>query len=225
MRAKAYLLAEWPALAWQEAANAAAETAPKKAAVAARLSGRMKRPWLRRVNRPWVAAPLMTLTGHEGTVVDVAASNDGRRILSLGIDGSLRVWDAESGAPILIKRDAVVPGKAGRFCLASPGDLVLVVSESTSFEPGPIRLWNFETGQLVHEFGGFEVKPDSLAVSPDGRRFAAAFSQGDDRGKEFRAIVLLWDLERPGEPPARCRWEKASSSPASRPSRPTGGSS
>jgi WD40 repeat protein len=208
VRARSYLLAEWPVLAWQEAANAAAETAPKKAAVAARLSGRMKRPWLRRVNRPWVAAPLMTLTGHEGSVVDVAASNDGRRILSLGIDGSLRVWDAESGAPVMVKRAAVVPGKSGRFCLVPPGDLVLVVSESTSFEQGPIRLWNFETGQLVHEFTWRDVEPKSLAVSPDGRRFSLAFQRGDDRGKEFRVIVLLWDLERPGEAPAEVPMRK-----------------
>ncbi len=150
----------------------------------------------------------MTLTGHEGSVVDVAASNDGRRILSLGMDGSLRVWDTESGAPVMVKRDAVVRGEASRFGLVSPGGLVLVVSGNKPFEQVPIRLWNFETGQLVHEFAWRDVEPKSLAVSPDGRRFAAAFQRGDDRGKEFRVIVLIWDLERPGEPPAEVPMRK-----------------
>ena len=99
-------------------------------------------------------------------------------------------------------------GSPAAFVLVPPGGLILVASASKPFEQVPIRLWNFETGQLVHEFGGFDVKPDSLAVSPDGRRFAAAFQRGDDRGKEFRAIVLLWDLEHPGEPPVEVLMEK-----------------
>lgn len=212
VRAKAHLLAEWPALAWQEAANAAAETAPKKAAVAARLAGRMKGPWFRRVNRPWVAAPRMVLAGHAGTVVDVAASADGRRILSLGVDGWLRVWDAESGAPVLAKPGAAVAGEGARMCLVPPGDLVLVVSGTKTFERVPIRLWDFETGQVVREFDGYDVKPDSLAVSSDGRRFAASHMRSDDKGRTFRPELIVWDLDRPGDGPAVVPLGKGSAS-------------
>ena len=198
VRAKAYLLADRPALVWQEAANAAAETAPKKAAAAARLTGRMKGTWLRRVNRPWLSGPLMTLTGHGGTVVDVAVSADGRRILSLGIDGSLRVWDAATGAPVLVKPDAVVPRESGRLRIVPSGDFALVVSGDKPFEARPIRLWDFGTGQVVREFDARRAKPGSLAVSPDGRRFAAACQESDGHGKKSWVTVLVWDLERAG---------------------------
>jgi WD40 repeat protein len=51
--------------------------------------------------RVWDAesgALLATLEGHQGRVTSVAWSPDGRRLLSGGDDGSLRVWDAESGS-------------------------------------------------------------------------------------------------------------------------------
>ena len=202
VRARAYLLAEWPALAWQEAANAAAETAPK-AAVAARLSGRMKRPGSGgSTGRGWRRLSHDPHRTHEGTVVDVAASNDGRRILSLGIDGSLRVWDAESGAPVMVKRDAGGPGESGRFRLVSPRPYsrclrkqALQASAHPALElrdgpAGPrVRRVRCEAG-----FSGRESRRALRGRIPAGRR----------SGKDFRAIVLLWDLERRMSLPLRC---------------------
>src|SRR3989442_1550397 len=57
-------------------------------------------PWLRRTRRPaFVLTPQLerTLEGHQGIVIAVALTPDGRRALSAGDDARVRVWNLESG--------------------------------------------------------------------------------------------------------------------------------
>ena len=43
------------------------------------------------------------LQGHDGEVLDVAVDPDGRRVYSVGIDGTLRVWEPRTGAAVAVK--------------------------------------------------------------------------------------------------------------------------
>jgi WD40 repeat protein len=41
---------------------------------------------------------LVTLRGHTGVVIDVALSSDGQQVVSGGDDGTVKLWEAQSGA-------------------------------------------------------------------------------------------------------------------------------
>ena len=50
-----------------------------------------------------------------------------------------------------------------------------------------IRLWNLQTGQLLHKFLGHTAKVYGIAISADGRKIISA---GDDR------TILVWNLQK-----------------------------
>src|SRR5262249_25104681 len=123
---------------------------------------------------------LLLLRGHEGNIVDVGYSPDGRRIASGGdTDLTVRLWDAESGQSlgILSPHD----GPVSQVILSRRGDGVLAVEAS----PGnALRLWDAATGKLLAVLRGHTNAAEKVAFSPDGARIAAG---GLDR------TIRLWD--------------------------------
>jgi len=71
---------------------------------------------------------LLDLKGHHSRVQQVQFSPDGRRLLSVGMEGAVKLWDSESGQELLTLTDA-----AGRFQGAafSPDGHLLAVSVAT----------------------------------------------------------------------------------------------
>jgi WD40 repeat protein/serine/threonine protein kinase len=122
---------------------------------------------------------LLTFKGHKGAVMGVAFSPDGKRLASASGDGTVKVWDAQTGQELL-------PIKAGGYIRSvafSPDGKRLA-----SFS-GPLKVWDAQTGQqLLSLEGGTASYSSTVVFSPDGKRLASA-SGGSDPS------VKIWDAQ------------------------------
>ncbi|RYO77156.1 hypothetical protein DL764_010237 [Monosporascus ibericus] len=120
---------------------------------------------------------LSTLTGHGGGVNSVAFSGDGSRLASGSTDGTVKVWDAATGACL--------------STLTGHGDYVRSVAFSAdgsrlasgSYD-GTVKVWDAATGACLSTLTGHGGQVHSVAFSGDGSRLA---SGSDDR------TVKVWD--------------------------------
>jgi WD40 repeat protein/tRNA A-37 threonylcarbamoyl transferase component Bud32 len=115
---------------------------------------------------------------HSGQVTHAWFSPDGRRILTAGWDGTARVRDSRTGAPIglaLAHRDRL----AGAW-FSPDGRRVLTASRD-----GTARVWDPDTGEPLSPPLRHGAALTCAAFAPDGRRVLTADRDG---------AVRLWDL-------------------------------
>jgi hypothetical protein len=128
-----------------------------------------------------VAAPAGEIVGrHPEGVWAVAVSPDGRRALSAGSEGTVRLWDLQTRQELRTLRghnkrvETVVFLPDGRRALSGGLDKML-------------RLWDLDDGSELKQLAGHDNFVTSVAVSAGGRR---ALSGGVDR------TVRVWDLDK-----------------------------
>jgi hypothetical protein len=115
----------------------------------------------------------------DGCVHSAAFSPDGHRIVTASADHSARIWDAQTGRPIL--ETLIHEGEVWHAEFSPDGQRILTVSGDRT-----ARLWDAHTGEmrvppLVHQ------SPVRCGVfSADGRRIATGCSDGS---------VRVWDAE------------------------------
>ena len=113
----------------------------------------------------------------------VAFDPYGIRLVSSGFDGTVRLWNAQTGEPL----GAPLKGhKDGVHSVAFSPDGTRLVSGGAD---GTVRLWNTQTGEPL----GAPLKGhgfDSVAFSPDGTRLVSVGLYG---------TLRLWDAQT-GEP-------------------------
>ena len=121
--------------------------------------------------------PYQTMRGHTDFVQGVAHLHDGRHIVTSSRDGSLRLWDRESGAQIGNDwRDASV-----RNIALSPNGMTLASGGHNG-----MVLWDVETKKVIAKWTGHISCVDSVCWSADGKRVAS--------GSKYRTMQM-WNVE------------------------------
>jgi RNA polymerase sigma factor (sigma-70 family) len=117
-----------------------------------------------------MSRPIRSLAGHKERVTSVAYSPDGRWLATAAWDGTVRLWDSQTGEEV--RRLDVPPTRnykpaSLREILFSPdNEFVVVAQQAMPNEPGVI-VWNRRSGERVREFQAL-----CAAFSPDGQQIA-----------------------------------------------------
>ncbi len=132
--------------------------------------------------------PKQTFLGHKGGVRSVNFSLDGDYVLTSGDDGSVRLWDAQTGREV-----RQFQGDSEMFSVFSPdGDYILA---GNSY--GTIWLWDINTGETIQHFSDHNFSLISIAYSPDGKYAVTTGFEYLPNHLNWRTgySARLWDVE------------------------------
>jgi WD40 repeat protein len=135
------------------------------------------------------------LAGHTNIIYDLDLSADGRRAISAGEDGVIRVWNLNLGPRI---GSLVSPEYQLGLAISPDGQHALTGAG------GDLLEWDLKSAQLIRKLaGGHEQPVFDIVISPDGRQ---AVSSAGDPFAEDRGSLALWDLGT-GSVVRRLDWE------------------
>jgi WD40 repeat protein len=109
----------------------------------------------------------------------VAVTPDGHQAVSASDDGTLKVWDLETGQALRTLKGhtnyvfTVVVTPDGRRAVSASSDNTL-------------KVWDLKTGQTLRTLEGHTEMAKAVAVTPDGRRAVSA---------SYDKSLKMWDLE------------------------------
>ncbi|KIK44975.1 hypothetical protein CY34DRAFT_571674 [Suillus luteus UH-Slu-Lm8-n1] len=111
--------------------------------------------------------PIKEMRGHTDQVRGVVHLPGGRRIVTCSLDGSLRLWDLESGTQIDKDWRDDKAKKAGVYGIALSPNGKTVISGS---DDGKVKLWDVKTGKVIQEWTGDSKGVTSVCWSAGGDR-------------------------------------------------------
>ncbi|RXW15516.1 hypothetical protein EST38_g10334 [Candolleomyces aberdarensis] len=119
------------------------------------------------------------LRGHEGRVLSVAFSHDGRHAISGSRDTTIRIWDAAAGTQVGVPLQETQWVRSVK--ISPDGKRIVSGSDRT------IRIWDAETRtQVGEELQGHMRVVWSVAVSPDSKRIVSG---------SWDETIRIWDAE------------------------------
>jgi WD40 repeat protein len=134
----------------------------------------------------WSGQPTLSLKAHTvlvGGVANiqhvnsVAFSPDGKRLVSGGADGTVTVWDSQSGHETLSLRGHT--GMVNSVAFSPDGKRVASSSEGVEFDGqrwtmcGEVTVWDAQSGQETLSLKLHTHQVNSVAFSPDGKRLVS----------------------------------------------------
>lgn len=149
-------------------------------------------PGQRRLRNRWSLpdtdpALLRVLTGHRGWTTACDISGDGRRLATVGRDGTARIWRLSDGAAQM-----VLDGNAG--ALATCAFLQDGTRLITGGKDATVRVWDLDRGTIAQVLTGHTEAITSCAVAPDGSWFVTTSADGTARAWNADRMAPLWVL-------------------------------
>lgn len=124
-------------------------------------------------------ALLHTLTGHEGWILSVTFSVDGKRIVTGSRDKTVRIWDATKGTLLGILKGHT--GNVNSVAFARDGRQIVSGSEDNT-----VRVWDSRTSELLKILRGHTDAVICVMFSPDDKRILSGSQDG---------TLRLWDIQ------------------------------
>lgn len=113
--------------------------------------------------------------GHSNDVLDLAMTNTGQSIVTVSLDGSIRLWQTSQVKPAAL----LFQGKSPVWALASHGKLLLAAGADQT-----AHLWDMEASKELHRFTEHQSPVTAGCFRPDGAEVATG-------GGDF--VIRLWD--------------------------------
>jgi WD40 repeat protein len=138
------------------------------------------KPWLRPLT-PSLTSPdeplIRTLTGHSGSIWSVAVTPDGEQVISGSQDGTLKIWNLNTG--ILEHTIPAHNDSVNAVCT----DGLHIISGSRD---KTIKVWNLKTRKLVHTLTEHSKLVNATVLTPDGSKIISGSSD---------CSLKVWDLK------------------------------
>lgn len=120
-----------------------------------------------------------TFAGHWDSVVACELTPDSKRLLSIGLDHTVRLWDLNSGA--LLMHFYGHAGGPGSFALTADGHELIYATSDNS-----LALYDLVSGAQVRRLRGHQSPITAVSAHPDGKRALTA-------ARDHK--LKLWDLQ------------------------------
>jgi WD40 repeat protein len=143
------------------------------------------------ISQPTHHTAALTLQGYAGGVFSVIFSLDGKRIASGSMDGTAKIWDAETGQELLTL-------KGHSFAVSGVSSIPNGKRIVSGGHRSTVRLWDAVTGEETimlkgHSFtfrGTLALAPPvySARFNPSGREVVSGYWDGTLRIRDFRPV-------------------------------------
>ena len=97
-----------------------------------------------------------TLSEHEDTIFQVSWSPDGQKLASSSKDGTIRIWEVETGRTITTLTEQI--GKFNRVAWSPDGRILALSSEDKT-----VQLWDIEIEKVFITFKGHQESVFNLS--------------------------------------------------------------